>query len=682
MVYRSITLGQQMLSSDEQSLNIGTWDLNLETGVLRWSDRIGLLFAHTDGGTETSLDDFLSAVYIDDRQVVKDAIMNCIDQGAVLSMEHRTVWPDGTVRWLSQKGDVVRDPDGQARHMLGVVQDVTERKLAEDKLLMMNGILQKTASGVAIETILGEIIAGVEELMQGGICSLLLLEGNQLYSGAANRLPDFYNAAIDGLEIGDGVGSCGTAAFRNERVIVENILEHPYWQPFAELVKKADVAACWSEPIRFTDEMPFGTFAIYYREPRAPSAQELSIIHDAAQLASFAMLRERHEKSLNQAKDDAIRANRAKTDFLSKMSHELRTPLNGIMGFSQLLEMEGTLDAQQSDTVMEIHRAGEHLLALINDIIDLSRIESGNIEVSAEAVDVDSVIEHASNLIASLAAAKRITVVHNRLSDGADTCVQADAMRLRQVVLNLLSNAIKYNRDGGEVRIHVCRPDEAHVRIDVEDTGIGITEQDLSQLFTPFNRLGAEKTTVEGTGIGMVITKQLLELMGGSLEVQSQPGQGSTFSVTLQRAAENMRVSGSTGIDPMDDPAPDPSTPVRTVVYIEDDAVNQKVLERALKRRPHLQLASATTPEAGLALVKSLKPALVLLDINLPGMTGFKLLEILRQDPATRSIPVIAVTANVMTDDIERGRKSGFDEYLTKPIDFRIFYRVLDQYLA
>lgn len=168
MVYRSITLGQQMLSSDEQSLNIGTWDLNLETGVLRWSDRIGLLFAHRDGGTETSLDDFLSAVYIDDRQVVKDAIMNCIDQGGVLSMEHRTVWPDGTVRWLSQKGDVVRDPDGQARHMLGVVQDVTERKLAEDKLLMMNGILQKIARGVAIETIFGEIIAGVEELMQGG----------------------------------------------------------------------------------------------------------------------------------------------------------------------------------------------------------------------------------------------------------------------------------------------------------------------------------------------------------------------------------------------------------------------------------------------------------------------------------------------------------------------------------
>ena len=264
---------------------------------LSWSYRVALLFGYAKGETETSLDGFLSAVHADDRQRVTDCILHCIDQGRVFSLEHRSIWPDGTVRWLSQKGDVLRDPDGKAIRMLGVVQDVTERKLAEDKLLMMNGILQKIAGGVAIETILGDIIAGVEQLMDGGICSLLVLKGSQLYSGAVNRLPDFYNDAIDGLEIGDGVGSCGTAAFRNERVIVENILEHPYWLPFAELVKEANVAACWSEPIRLTEATALGTFAIYYREPRSPSEQELSIIHGAAQLASIAILRDRHEKS-------------------------------------------------------------------------------------------------------------------------------------------------------------------------------------------------------------------------------------------------------------------------------------------------------------------------------------------------------------------------------------------------
>ena len=465
-----------------------------------------------------------------------------------------------------------------------------------------------------------------------------MLKGSQLYSGAVNRLPDFYNDAIDGLEIGDGVGSCGTAAFRNERVIVENILEHPYWLPFAELVKEANVAACWSEPIRLTEATALGTFAIYYREPRSPSEQELSIIHGAAQLASIAILRDRHEKSLNQAMDAAISANRAKTDFLSKMSHELRTPLNAIIGFSQLLEMEDGLNAQQSDGIVEIHRAGEHLLALINDIIDLSRIESGNIEVSTEAVTVGSVIGHAINLTASLADQKKLTIEYHQLAGGADISVLADPMRLKQVVLNLLSNAIKYNRDGGEVRIKVSQPDSQRVRIDVEDTGIGITAADLSKLFTPFNRLGAEKTAIEGTGIGLVITKQLIELMEGSLEVASRPGRGSIFSVTLRGATDHMRGSASVGIDPLDDPLLDAGTPKQTVVYIEDNAVNQKVMQRALKRRPHLNLVSATSAATGIDLVKRLQPELVLLDINLPEMSGFEVIGILKEDPATHSI--------------------------------------------
>ena len=231
----------------------------------------------------------------------------------------------------------------------------------------------------------------------------------------------------------------------------------------------------------------------------------------------------------------------------------------------------------------------------------------------------------------------------------------------------------------GELRINVSRLNAQQLRIDVEDTGIGIAEADLSKLFTPFTRLGAEKSAVEGTGIGLVITKQLIELMDGSLEVASQPGQGSTFSVTLQRVDENDRKAAGSQDALNTAQAATPS--VKTVVYIEDNEVNRKVLQRALQQRPQLQVALATN-EAGIAMVKSQLPELVLLDINLPGMSGFEVIEILKQDPTTRSIPVIACSANVMAKDIERSRECGFADYLTKPIDFKILYRLLDQHLG
>jgi len=362
---------------------------------------------------------------------------------------------------------------------------------------------------------------------------------------------------------------------------------------------------------------------------------------------------------------EAKEANAAKSDFLSRMSHELRTPMNAILGFVQLLELDPSLGEDQLDWVGEISRAGQHLLSLLDDILDLARIESGRIHLSIEPVALQPLLVECRDLMSPIAERSQIRLA---LETSGDVLLRADRVRLKQALLNLMSNAIKYNRPAGSVAVSVASAGDGRVRISVTDTGPGIPEAKLGQLFEPFNRLGAEHSEVEGTGIGLCIVSTLCELMGGSVGVDSRVGEGSTFWIDLPTDDRVVEVAPAAvaGSKPAEAA---PAEGLHTVLYIEDNPINLRLVERIFEMRNHIELISAHEPGLGLELAKLRVPELILLDINLPGMDGYEVLKRLRADPELAPIPVVALTASAMPGDIERGKRAGFNDYLTKPIN-------------
>jgi len=369
------------------------------------------------------------------------------------------------------------------------------------------------------------------------------------------------------------------------------------------------------------------------------------------------------EAALVSAKEDAEAANRAKSDFLSAMSHELRTPLNAILGFAQVLEIDQGLTDDQLDSVQTIRRSGAHLLRLINEVLDLARVESRRLDLSIEDIGIDDIFSACGKLIAPLAAARGIAVRFSRAAEAQAQAVRADGTRLRQVVLNLLSNAVKYNRAGGEITISVGPVGGGRLRFAVQDTGNGIPADRLGELFTAFNRLGAENSETDGTGIGLVISKRLVEAMGGSIGVDSKAGVGSTFWIELPAAEPPAQ------LEPSAQRKDSSKLPPGVVLYVEDNPANLKLVRHALRRHPQVTLLEAESGQAGLQLARDRRPDLLLLDINMAGMDGPELLARLRADPHTRGIPAVAISAAAMEKDIERALSAGFRRYLTKPVD-------------
>jgi PAS domain S-box-containing protein len=409
----------------------------------------------------------------------------------------------------------------------------------------------------------------------------------------------------------------------------------------------------------------------------ADTVQLLAIVRDISE-------RKRGEAILLASRREAERANAAKSEFLSSMSHELRTPMNAIIGFAQLLEYDPALDSDQLDNVHEILTAGRHLLELINEVLDLAKIESGRIELALESVDVATVIAESLNLVGALAEGRRIGIKRAVFPDAA---VHADRTRLKQILINLLSNAIKYNRDGGEVRIDAFPVGSERVRICVADTGPGIPAARLAELFQPFNRLGSENSEIEGTGIGLTITRRVVELMGGSVNVASEPGSGSRFWIDLPVAVLPAKVGAGKTVR-----AAAPAVPAAAasrsaarapiVLYIEDSPANLKLVAQLFALRPQVQLLTAPAAELGIELAMAHRPDLILLDINLPDMDGYQVLQVFRAAPTLKETPVVAITANAMPADIEHGAAAGFAAYLTKPILVDSFLRTIDAMLG
>ena len=388
-------------------------------------------------------------------------------------------------------------------------------------------------------------------------------------------------------------------------------------------------------------------------------------------------------RELVTARDEAVRASQAKNAFLSSTSHELRTPLNAVLGFTQLLQLSD-LSAEDRDAVERILAAGRHLLALINELIDIARIESGEFSLSVEPVALQPIIEETCQLMAPLAAGRSITISQPSLSPAL--AVKADRQRLSQILVNLLSNAVKYNRAGGTVTITCQATGPGQASVTVADTGPGIPAVDLARVFAPFERLGAERTAIEGTGIGLPLARAFAEAMGGHLTAASVPGEGTTFTVTLPRAADMVPAAdddtASASVPVPRTGTDDPAETDLRILYIEDNPANIEVVSRFMRTRPGVWLQSVTSGQAGLTLAAQDPPDLILLDLHLPGLHGHEVLRRLKEKPATAGIPVAILSAEAAPTVIRHMRASGVIAYLTKPLDLAELGQLIDSFAA
>lgn len=701
---------EDRLNRSQVFANIGTWDWNIKTGALFWAEIVWRIFGHKKEPVEITYQNFIDAVHPDDRQMVEQAANVCLEKQLEYDLEYRIIWPDNSIHWVHASGNVERSKDNVPLRMLGVVQDVTEKVERERKVKRQSELLDILRNSMVDFVKSGDI----QKAMRGMLTTLLKFTDSKFGFTAEvlmddkgvpymktyaitdvawdNESQEQYNAVNGGRLEFFNLNSLYGTVLTSEQPIISNA---PVTDPRSGGLPGGHPAldCFYCMPVFYGNKM-IGMYGIANREGGydveiQDFLSPLNMTYSAMVHSSRMMeCDKRNRSALVAAKEDAEKANRAKSKFLSSMSHELRTPLNVIMGFSQLIKMEfDRNDAPLCENVGEIIKAGKHLLELVDEVLDLAKIESGRIRLSIEDIVLGEVLVESLQLIAPLAESRGIEVNYTR--NGTDitfvqllqqgNMVRGDSTRLKQVLLNLLSNAVKYNNEKGKITIDCSETDENKIRISVSDTGDGLTADQQDELFQPFNRLGSELTEIQGTGIGLVITKKIIELMDGSIGMKSQQGEGSTFWVEIPCAPW---VSAQK--DMVDEQSVMPGLQIdikneRTVLYIEDNPANLKLIGHLLEHIPNIRMLSAPEPLLGLDLAEEHKPDLILLDINLPGMDGYRVLKKLRQREATRDTPVFALSANAMPEDVKKGNDAGFDEYFSKPIDLQALLKSMEK---
>ena len=562
--------------------------------------------------------------------------------------DKRYLRPDGAIVWAQIKSRLVRNEQGQALYFVTTIEDISERKASEQALREREALLSS----------LGKFVPGIIHKIgfdEDGRARFLYISDRAM---EMFELPhevmahDYYahHARVHPDDL-DYVRRLATPP-KPDAKLVPTDFEYRVILPS----KGERVYGGHAIPVREED----GSIAWYGHTADITDKKALTEARLAARMAE--------------------EANRAKNEFLSRVSHELRTPLNAVIGFAQLLQLgsSGELNPDQLRHVEHIQAAGAHLLGIISDVLDLSRIEAGQLPLQVGAYTASCILSEASNLVASQARAAGVMLQPVQALENIR--VQADPVRLRQVLLNLLSNAIKYNRPQGTVTPRIWRQGD-RVAIAIEDTGLGLSPEQRAHLFEPFNRLGAERTGIEGTGIGLVIVRRLVEAMQGRLDVRSVEGQGSTFIAWLPcapaPATEARTPTPDTPAAPTAPPAGDQRRLV--VLYAEDNEVNVELVRQVLQLRPGCELHVATSGAEALKVARTLVPDLFLLDMHLGDMTGFELSDLLQQDAVLRDIPRIAFSADAMPDQIHRAREHGFTGYLTKPLEVDALLDCVDQ---
>jgi PAS domain S-box-containing protein len=555
--------------------------------------------------------------------------------GSVKGFEARLRHRDGSTVWVALDARAVTDDAGElvAVHASGL--DITDRKRAEEAVreseAQFRSIFVSSLDGIIVTSADGRILSA-----NPAACEMLGRTEDQLRMldpGVVVDLTDERLAALLGAPRTSG-------------------------PPHADVrMRRADGSG-------FPAEITCSAF-----QDADGVTRTSMIIRDVSD-------RWQADAELRRAKQDAETANQAKSEFLSRMSHELRTPMNAVLGFAQLLGMDVT--GEQQESVQQIRNAGRHLLNLINEVLDLSRIEAGELSLSTEPVLVEELIGEAVALMAPVAAAASVTIRTTR-EPGRRHHVLADRQRMRQVLLNLLSNGIKYNEPGGSVSIECHDDGVGALRIAVQDTGIGISAADQTRLFTPFERLSAAGSAIEGAGVGLALSLRLTQAMGGRIMVDSAAGRGSTFTVLLPEAVLGPPGSCGPTTVPVDGSSRAPArAPRATVLCVEDNPANVRLLEEIVRRRPGWELVHAAQGGLGVDLATARRPDLILLDLHLPDLPGTAVLQRLKSTSATSAIPVVIVSADASPGQVDRLRAAGAADYLTKPIDVSALLDLLD----
>jgi PAS domain S-box-containing protein len=626
----SLRESESKLTEAQRIAHLGHWERDLISGHITWSDETYRVFGVSPEEKIIGFARVEQLIHSEDRQKVVQAFAEATRGGPRYDVEYRIIWPSGEVRFVHSQGDLIRDESGQPRRMFGTVHDITERKRAEEAL--------------------GQAEQKYRDMFENAIEGIFQTTPGGRYLSVNPALARMYGYESP-EELTRSVTDIGNLIYVNpeRRTEFKRLIEkHGFIEDFEYQVYRKDRRKIWlCENARAVRDAN-GT-VLYYE----------GAVQDITERKRV---------------DEVERVSRAKSEFLSRMSHELRTPLNAILGFGQLLERQSANEVQRT-RVRHILTAGRHLLDLINEILDISRIEAGRLQLSLEPVRVADALCEAVELMRPLASEHQTTLSAPSAPDQS-VYVMADRQRLKQVLLNLLTNAVKYTPRGGNVGISFERSETDTARVVVIDTGPGIPVDKIPRLFTAFDRLGAEQSGVEGTGLGLALSQRLVQAMHGSIGVESTPGHGSKFWVELPctkspleriaspvgTGAERARLSGGE----------------RTILYVEDNLSNLSLIEQMLAEEPQVTLITAMQGRLALDLARQHAPDLILLDLHLPDMPGWEVLSELQRDEATRDIPVVVISADATSRQIKRLMSAGARSYLTKPIDVGEFFQVIE----
>jgi PAS domain S-box-containing protein len=624
---------QEKLAQAQSIAHLGYWERDLDADRIRWSDETYRIFGMQPQECVIDFDRFEKRVHPQDREIVKQTIARALDGGRRYDMEYRVVRPDGEIRFVHSQADIVKDNSGRPRRMFGIAQDVTEQKRAEQALReaehKYREIFEKAIEGIYQSTPAGKFISVNPAL-----------------------------ARIFGYDSPEEL-------ITNVTDIGQTIYVDP---------KRREE---FKQAIEAQGSVELFEYEIFRKDrSRVWLCENSRAVRDSKGKVSYY---EGSVEDITERKrvEEVERASKAKSEFLSRMSHELRTPLNAILGFGQLLERQSPTPVQKN-RIAHILNGGRHLLNLINEILDISRVESGRFQLSLEPVLVEQAVDEAIDLIRPTAADRTINIERFGLLEGSPS-ILADRQRLKQVLLNLLSNAVKYNRQGGRVVVDLASQNDGRFRISVSDEGPGIPLDKRNRLFSPFDRLGAENSDTQGTGLGLALSKRLTEAMGGTIG-EGGPAMGACFwiefplvkSVHEQVAADRL--------------APLELAPIsgdeKTLLYIEDNLSNLSLVEQLLKECAPIKLISAMQGQLGIELAARHRPDLILLDVHLPDINGPDVLARLKSRPRTRDIPVVVLSADATKSQINRLTSLGASDYLTKPLDVDCFLKVIGQHFC
>ena len=625
-LFEGAPIGMAVLALDERFLRVNT----------SFCKMVG--YSHEELRQRTAED----ITFSDDIEPGRQLAQSLLEGTVRFTGDKRYVLKNGDILWVSRTASIIRNERDEPQHFLLMVEDISERKAAEAALEASRRELQAALDANQL----------IMDNSQDVICTV---DGQGCFRSL--------NAACEGMWGYKAEEMLGRPyldfVFEEDRPKTEEIAE--------KLLATGRITDFVNRYVRKDGSLVDVLWSTTWSEK---DRTMFCVAHDVTDRA-------RIEKALREAKEEADRANHAKSDFLSRMSHELRTPLNSILGFGQLLDRQSPTETQRP-RIRYILSAGRHLLNLINEVLDISRIEAGTLQLSVEPVCLEEAIGEALDLMRPLAAERTITLEANHSLD-ATTYVLADRQRLKQVLINLLSNAVKYTAVHGSVSVSFTQSEQGHTRVSVRDTGAGIPVEKLARLFTPFDRLGAEQSAVEGTGLGLALCQRLVQAMSGSIGVNSTLGTGSTFWLDLPQSKSPLQTLADSRAPSVTEPFADE---FRRILYIEDNFSNVTLVDQMLAERPGIELMTAMQGRVGLELARQHAPDLILLDLHLPDMPGWQVLAQLKADQLTREIPVVVISADATAPQINRLLSAGARAYLTKPLDLTEFFRVIDETLS